>query len=58
MIYPLVNLHADNLDSSPEYFILTSTDLDKHLKTVVSGRDYIDYNYVVRLDCKDRWDKI
>ena len=58
VIYVLVNLCADNMDSPPEYFVLTSEDLDKHLKTVDSGRDYIDYNYVVNLKCKDKWVKI
>ena len=58
VIYIFVNFHADKLEISPEYFIMTSSELDEHLKEVESGRDYIDYNYVQKLNFKDKWNKI
>ncbi len=57
VIYVLVNLHADTL-KAPEYFILTSTEMLKHVKPVNSGRDYIDYNLVKRLKFQDKWQKV
>lgn len=57
LIYVFVNLNADTL-VEPEYFILTNEEIKIHLKTVKSGRDYIDYNYLKRLDFEDNWGKI
>ena len=57
LIYVFVNLNADTL-VEPEYFILTHEEIKEHLKVVKSGRDYIDYNYLKRLDFEDKWDKI
>jgi len=57
IIYVLVNLNADSYNQ-PEYFVLTSEEMDKHLKRVKSGRHYIDYNYVKRMNFIDSWDKI
>jgi hypothetical protein len=57
VVYVLINLHADTLEP-PEYFVLTSKDLNEHLKEVKSGRDYIGYNYVLNSNFKNRWDKI
>jgi len=56
-IYVLVNLNADTLDI-PEYFILTEKEIKQHFKPTKSGRDYLDYNQVIRLDLQDKWDKI
>lgn len=57
IIYVFVNLNADTL-ALPEFFILNYEEIKAHLKTVASGRDYIDYNYLKRLDFKDDWEKI
>ncbi len=57
MIYVFVNLNSDTL-SQPEYFVLTSEEIKAHLKTVKSGRDYIDYNYLKRLGFENKWGKI
>jgi len=57
MIYVLVNLNADTLES-PEYFILTEEEVKKHFKPTNSGRDYLDYNPAKKMDLENRWDKI
>lgn len=57
IIYVFVNLHADTL-LSPQYFILTSEEVTKHLKPTKSGRDYIDYNYMKKNDFENGWEKI
>jgi hypothetical protein len=57
IIYVFVNLNADTL-SLPEFFILTFEEVKTHLKEVKSGRDYIDYNYLKRLDFEDSWGKV
>ncbi|MCI5093020.1 hypothetical protein [Phaeodactylibacter sp.] len=57
IIYVFVNLNADTL-SLPEFFVLNYEEVKAHLKTVASGRNYIDYNYLKRLDFEDGWDRI
>jgi hypothetical protein len=57
VVYVLVNLNADSL-AQPEYFILSTQEMIKHVKPVASGRDYLDYNVVKRLRFKDQWQKI
>jgi len=57
IVYALVNLHADTCQQ-PDYFIFTAAELTRYLKQVKSGRDYIDYNFAVRLNTKDAWHKI
>ena len=57
LLFILVNLHADTL-SHPEFFILTKDEVKQHFKPTKSGRDYLDYSYVKKLDFQDRWDKI
>jgi len=57
LIFVFVHLHVDTLDS-PEYFIRTTREVDKHLKRTNSGRNYIDYNYLKRLGVQDKWSKI
>jgi len=56
LMFVLVNLHADTL-KQPEYFVLTSAEVKKHFKPA-KGRDYLDYNLAVKLNLKDKWDKI
>lgn len=56
LIFVLVNLHADNLQQ-PEYFVLTTAEVKAHFKPA-KGRDYLDYNLALKLDLKDKWDKI
>ena len=55
--YIFVNIHADTL-VSPEYFILTSADVVKHLRLAPSGRDWIDYNYLKKNGFENKWDVI
>jgi len=57
VVYVLVNINCDTLES-PEYFILTATDLRKEIKSVTSGRDYIDYNPLSKSKYKNAWDNI
>jgi hypothetical protein len=57
VIYVLVNLHSDTFQP-PEYFVLTDEEVKEHFKPTKSGRDYLDYNYVLKHDFKDRWDKL
>lgn len=57
LIFVLVNLHADSYQQ-PEYFLLTEAEVKQHFKSVKSGRDYLDYNSALRLDLKDRWEKV
>lgn len=57
IIYVFVNLHADTL-LSPQYFVLTSEEVAKHLKPTKSGRDYIDYNYLKKNGFENGWEKI
>ena len=57
LFFVFVNLHVDTMQS-PEYFIMTNDEVDDHLKRTKSGRNYIDYNYVKRLDVADKWSKI
>ena len=57
LIFVFVNLHVDTM-VQPEYFIMTNEEVDEHLKRTKSGRNYIDYNYMKRVDTQDRWDKI
>lgn len=54
--YVFVNINADTL-SSPEYFVLTSEEVLLHLKLANSGRDWIDINYLRRLESTG-WEKI
>lgn len=57
LLFVLVNLHADTL-THPEFFILTKDEVKQHFKPTKAGRDYLDYNYVKKLNLQDRWDKI
>jgi hypothetical protein len=58
LMFVLVNLHADETDKTPEYFVLTSGEVKQHFKPTNSGRDYLDYNYILNQDFKDKWEKI
>jgi hypothetical protein len=58
IIYVLVNLHADNLSAPPEYFIMTSKEVETHFKPTRTGRDYLDYNFAKRLNFQNKWNKI
>lgn len=53
-----VNLNADKPDIAPEFFVLSSEEVDQHLKRVASGRHYIDYNYLVKQDFSGGWEKL
>jgi len=57
LFFVLVNLHADTM-SQPEYFILSKNEVQQHFKPTKTGRDYLDYNYIKKLDFQDKWDKI
>ena len=57
LLFVFVNLHVDTM-RPPEYFIMTNREVDKHLKRTNSGRNYIDYNYIKRLNVQDEWSKI
>ena len=57
LVYILVNLNAEKLEP-PEYFILTEQEVKENFKPTKSGRDYLDYNLAVRLDFKDKWEKV
>jgi len=56
IMYVLVNLNSDTY-SPPEFFVLTEKEVTRHFKPTKSGRDYLDYNFALDLDLKDRWDK-
>lgn len=56
IMYVLVNLNADTFDH-PEFFVLTEKEVIKHFKPTTSGRDYLDYNFAIKLDLKDKWGK-
>lgn len=58
LIFVLVNLHADVTEQNPEYFILTCSEVKKHVKPTNSGRDYLDYNHILKLNYKNQWSKI
>jgi len=57
LYFVLVNLHADT-KAQPEYFILSKNEVHEHFKPTKSGRDYLDYNYIKKLNFQDKWDKI
>lgn len=57
LLYVLVNLNADKLDESPEYFILTEEEVKTHFKATDSGRDYLDYNLAQKLGFQNQWQK-
>jgi hypothetical protein len=57
MMYVLTNLNADTLNH-PEFFVLWGHELEPHIKSVKSGRDYVGYNYLKRLDFEGMWMKI
>ena len=57
IMYVFVNLHSDTFEA-PEFFILNSKEVEQHIKETESGRDYIDYNFMVRINAKDQWSKI
>ncbi len=46
MIYVLVNLNADSLELSPEYFVLTGEEVKSVLNEANSNRDWVNYNYL------------
>lgn len=58
LIFVLVNIHADNLAEAPEYFVLTKSEVIEHFKSTASGRDYLDYNYMLKLDFKNKFNKM
>jgi hypothetical protein len=58
LFFIFINLNADNLDVGPEYFVLTSEEVDTHLKRVASGRHYIDYNYLLKNGFSGGWEKL
>jgi hypothetical protein len=55
--YVFVNLNVEDY-TYPEFFILSGSEVSKHLKLADSGRDWIDYNYLVRLGAQNQWSKI
>ena len=57
IMYVFVNLHSDTFEA-PEFFILNSKEVEQNIKETDSGRDYIDYNFMVRINAKDQWSKI
>lgn len=62
ILYVLVNLHVDNIDEKPEFFILTSAEIMEQFKNSLKGgekRAYLDYNRVkTNSDYKNNWAKI
>ena len=56
MYYVLVQLNADKLDYSPEFFPISGMLLKQLIKKVNSGRDYIDYNPLKKLNLQSNWD--
>lgn len=56
MLYVLVNLNSDTMDS-PEYFILSTNEILQHVKPTKSGRDYLEYSQAKKLQLQDRWEK-
>lgn len=62
ILYVLVNLHADNIDEKPEFFVLTSQEmLDKFIDTPTQGakRTYLEYKRVKNdLELRNNWEKI
>lgn len=62
ILYVLVNLHVDNIDEKPEYFILTSAEILEQFKNSLKKgekRAYLDYNRVkANENFKNNWDKI
>ena len=62
ILYVLVNLHVDNIDSKPEFFIFTSEEVINLFKdTIKEGlkRSYLDYNTIKNdINYKNNWTKI
>ncbi len=56
IFFVLVNLNADTL-KAPNFYVLTSGEMQQKLKLVESRRDYLDINAVHTPDFLDRWDK-
>jgi hypothetical protein len=62
IILVLVNLHADDINAKPEFFVLTQAEaLDLFINTPKEGenRAYLDYNRIKSSNnYKNRWDKL
>jgi hypothetical protein len=58
LYFIFINLNADKLDIAPDFFVLSSEEVDQHLKRVASGRHYIDYNYLVKNGFSGGWEKL
>lgn len=55
LYYILVQLNADKLDLYPEFFPVSGILLKQLIKKVNSGRDYIDYGPLKRLNLQNNW---
>ncbi|MGM5630697.1 hypothetical protein O2K51_07305 [Apibacter raozihei] len=62
ILYVLVNLHADQIDKKPEFFVLTATEiLEQFINSPKQGekRTYLNYNRIKNnLNFKNNWSKI
>lgn len=62
ILYILVNLHVDQINEKPEFFILTAAEILEQFKNSLKlgeKRSYLDYNRVKEnLEFKNNWDKI
>lgn len=62
IIYVLVNLHVDNINEKPEFFILTSTEVTKLFSNSIKlgeKRTYLDYKKLKRIGAyENRWEII
>lgn len=62
ILYVLVNLHVDQIEEKPEFFILTSAEILEQFKNSLKKgekRAYLDYNRVkANENFKNNWDKI
>lgn len=62
ILYVLVNLHVDQIEEKPEFFILTSAEILEQFKNSLKEgekRAYLDYNRVkANENFKNNWDKI
>lgn len=62
IIYILVNLHADDIEKKPEFFLLTAPEVRDLFKNSTSSgelRSYLDYNKIKKLGIyQNRWEII
>ncbi len=62
IFYILVNLHVDNIDAKPEFFVLTSNEIYEYFKDSKKQgekRAYLDYKQAKRVDgLENNWSKI